>query len=258
MQDFAAGLLTDEAQQAAFSAGRQLRWGTGGEGTSTQTQSSGIGTTVLGQQNNSQISNSLGQNVEQAVDGMGDNGYNNSVGGMQKTGIGKTGLGIPSEEIKPEVLQHLNRDDQGAYGYLPKEGSAYEDFDFTDIDKVNEQRNIRIEYLQQSQQIQQEIDRLEFQGATRKEIATRVIDMRNQDKVDSRAEMSPQDRELLERRNIKLYNDPVGPTAEWLYERAKEKLKRQFPNPAEDEIWNEVIKGSIRKDAILNALLGLK
>ncbi|MES9699707.1 hypothetical protein ABWK42_21135 [Bacillus sp. JJ927] len=58
--------------------------------------------------------------------------------GIRKAGVGKTGEGIPLEEVKPDVLKQIHPDDNGAYGYLPNEGTAYHkpEYDFTDVDWV--------------------------------------------------------------------------------------------------------------------------
>jgi hypothetical protein len=56
-----------------------------------------------------------------------------SAEGISKTGAGKIGEGIPLEQVKPEVLKQIHFDKNGAYGYLPNKGTAYDrpEYDFT-------------------------------------------------------------------------------------------------------------------------------
>ncbi|WP_257132197.1 hypothetical protein [Bacillus pseudomycoides] len=178
--------------------------------------------------------------------------------GADKTGVGKTGEGIPFEEVKPHVLEQIYRDDRGVYGYLPKEGTPYAKYDFTDIEKVKQNRVIRKEYLEQSEKIQQEIDRIVQQGTPIDEIAKRVVDMRNQDKIAARAKMAPEELAPIEERNVRIYGNPIGPDAKWLFDSKKRKMLSQGLNPTDEEIWQSIIKSSMKKDDVLNTLLGLK
>jgi len=176
----------------------------------------------------------------------------------RKTGVGVTGEGIPLEEVKPDVLKQIYPDDTGIYGYLPKEGTPYAKYDFTDVEKVKQNQAIREEYLEQSKKIQEEIDKVVQQGVPKNEIADKVVNMRNQDKIAARAKMSPEELAPIEARNMKLYKNPVGPTAKQLFKNNKAKLLEMNPDIKDEEVWDLVIKSSMKKDDVLNTLLGLK
>jgi len=173
-------------------------------------------------------------------------------------GVGKAGEGIPLEEVKQHVLEQIYRDGNGVYGYLPKEGTPYAKYDFTDVEKVMKNRAIREEYLEQSMKIQDEIDRMTHQGIQIDEIADKVVHMRNQDKVAARAKMSPEELAPIEQRNMALYGNSVGPDAQWLFNDKKKKLLRAGLNPTDQEIWQSIIQSSMKKDDVLNTLLGLR
>ncbi|WP_273320591.1 hypothetical protein [Vallitalea guaymasensis] len=170
------------------------------------------------------------------------------------TGIGKTGKGIPQEKVSPEVLKQIEPDSNAAYGYSPKKGTPYEKYDFTDIEKANENRLIREDYLKQSKVIQNEIEEMTKAGASKQEIADKVVTMRNTDKVKARAKMPPEDLVPIEQRNLKIYGNKIGPDAEWLFK--KNKLK--FPNKTDIEIWDYIIESSMKKDKVINTLLGIE
>jgi hypothetical protein len=132
-------------------------------------------------------------------------------GASNATGVGKTGEGIPLEEIKPKVLEQIHPDDNAAYGYSPNEGTRYAKFDFTDVERAQGNRLTRVECLEQSKKIQSEIDNMVQKGAPKEEIANVVVNMRNQDKIAARANMTPEAVAELEVGNMKRYKDPVGP-----------------------------------------------
>lgn len=178
--------------------------------------------------------------------------------GGNKTGVGVTGEGIPLEEVKPDVLEQIYPDDTGAYGYLSKEGTRYAKYDFTDVEMAQKNRLIREEYLEQSQKIQNEYDKMVQEGASKEEIADCVVNMRNQDKVAARAKMTTEEVGELEAGNMKIYDNPVGPDAKWLFNKTKKDLLRKGVSATDDEIWKLVIEGSMRKDDVINTLLGLK
>ena len=177
---------------------------------------------------------------------------------IRKTGIGKTGEGIPLEEVSEKVLKEIHVDKKAAYGYSPNEGTTYSKYDFTDIEATKNNHIIRKEYLEQSRKIQEEIDLMVANGASKQEIANKVVEMRNQDKILSRAKMNPEDLAPIEARNMKMYGNKVGPDATWLFKSKKAKLEDLKLNPTDDEVWNAVINGSMKKDDVLNTLLGLK
>ena len=51
------------------------------------------------------------------------------------------------------------------------------------------------------------------------------MNMRNQDKIASRAKMSPEELAPIEARNMKIYENPIGPDAKWLFNKTKAKLE---------------------------------
>jgi hypothetical protein len=174
------------------------------------------------------------------------------------TGVGKTGEGIPLEEVKPKVLEQIHSDDNAAYGYSPNEGTRYAKFDFTDVERAKGNRSTRLEYLKQSKKIQNEIDNMEQKGASKEEIADVVVNMRNQDKIAARANMAPEAVAELEAGNMKIYQNPVGPDAKWLFDQKMKKMQKLDLNPTVEEVWDSVIKGSMKKDDVINTLLGIK
>ncbi|URZ04107.1 hypothetical protein [Clostridium felsineum] len=179
--------------------------------------------------------------------------------GISKTGIGKTGEGIHLEEVKAEVLKQIHPDDNGAYGYLPNEGTAYHkpEYDFTDVDWTKEMQNVRKDYLEASKQLEIDIERMTSEGFSKEDIAKHVVDARNQQKVTARANMTAEERVGLEARNIELYGNPIGPDSQWLFNKTKKKLTKEGSYINDDEIWSSIIKKSMKKDDVINTLLGL-
>lgn len=156
------------------------------------------------------------------------------------------------------MLDDIYPDPSGAYGYLPKEGTAYSNFDFTDVSKTKENQLIGIEYLEQTKKIEAKIADMEVKGSSTEEIANTVIEMRNQDKVAARAAMPLEEVAELEKRNIKRYGNPVGPDADWLFQTNKARLQKVNPDVSNEEVWEAVIKGALRKDEVINTLLGIQ
>lgn len=178
---------------------------------------------------------------------------------VRETGVGKTGEGIPLEEVKQAVLKQIHEDASGAYGYLPNEGSAYyrAEYDFTNIDWTKEMHSIRNDYLEASKQLEIDIERMTSEGFSRKEIADHVVNMRNQQKVTARENMKVEERVGLEARNIKDYGNPIGPDLQWLYSDNKKKLIKKGIYESEDQVWEIIISKSMKKDDVINTLLGL-
>ncbi len=99
---------------------------------------------------------------------------------------------------------------------------------------------------------------MEVKGSSTEEIANTVIEMRNQDKVAARAAMPLEEVAELEKRNIKRYGNPVGPDADWLFQTNKARLQKVNPDVSNEEVWEAVIKGALRKDEVINTLLGIQ
>ena len=184
---------------------------------------------------------------------------NLSYQGVSKAGIGKTGEGIPLEEVKPDVLKKIHHDDNGTYGYIPNEGTAYDNpkYDFTDIDWAKDMQNVRKDYLEASKQLEIDIERMTSEGFSKEDIAKHVVDARNQQKVTARANMTADERIGLESRNIELYGNPIGPDSQWLFNKTKKKLIKEGTYINDEEIWSIIIEKSMKKDDVINTLLGL-
>jgi len=103
-------------------------------------------------------------------------------------GTGKTGEGIPLEEVKPDVLKQIHADDNGAYGYLPNEGTAYNkpEYDFTNVEWTKEMQNVRKDYLEASKQLESDIEKMTSEGFSKEKIAEHVVEARNQQKKCSK------------------------------------------------------------------------
>ncbi|WP_237163363.1 hypothetical protein [Paenibacillus sp. BIHB 4019] len=174
-----------------------------------------------------------------------------------KTGVGATGEGIPIEKVKPKVLDDIYPDPSGAYGYLPKEGTAYSNIDFKDVNKAKDNQIIRKEYLEQTNKIEARIADMKANGSSAEEIAKTVVEMRNHDKVAARKAMAAEEVVELEKRNIKKYGNPIGPDADWLFQNIKIKMEKINPEVSDKAVWNAVIEGAMRKDEVINTLLGI-
>lgn len=179
--------------------------------------------------------------------------------GVSKAGVGKTGEGIPLEEVKPDVLKQIHPDDNGAYGYLPNEGTAYHtpEYDFTNVDWAKDMQNVRKDYLEASKQLEIDIERMTSEGFSKEDIAKHVVDARNQQKVTARANMTAEERVGLEARNIELYGNPIGPDSQWLFDKTKKKLFKEGKYISDNQIWEIIIEKSMVKDDVINTLLGL-
>ncbi|WP_199610820.1 hypothetical protein [Flocculibacter collagenilyticus] len=137
-------------------------------------------------------------------------------------------------------------DEKGVYGYLPKPGRRYssELYDFSDIEFVQRNRKIRLDYLLGSNVLEKAISKMRNEGASSEQIASRVVWQRNSQKVEARSLMTQQEVDILESGNIKRYGDPVGPTPQQLFEKYND--------------WDLVIEKSMKKDPEINMLLGIQ
>jgi len=147
--------------------------------------------------------------------------------------------------IVENELGGLVKDSRGVYGYLPKEGSRYYMFfdKFTDADWVARQRLIRQDYLNQSKVLEQTIVTMKANKKSTEQIARHVVEQRNLQKVEARAYMLPEEVEALEKGNLKRYGNPIGPSADDLFDSKGS--------------WDAVIESSMKKDPEINTLLGL-
>lgn len=140
----------------------------------------------------------------------------------------------------------LEKDPRGVYGYLPKENSSYFKFrdKFMDPVWVGKQRSIRIEYLKGSKKLEDAIRTMKAANKTPEEIARYVVEQRNLQKIEARKYMELDEIKVLEERNIRDYNDPVGPSPDDLFKKYGS--------------WEKVIEKSMVKDPEINRLLGLE
>ncbi len=92
---------------------------------------------------------------------------------------------------------------------------------------------------------------------SKEDIAKHVVDVRNQQKVTARANMTVEEKRGLEARNIKEYDNPIGPDSQWLFNKSKKKSIKEGTYINDDEIWCNVIKNFMKKDDVINTLLGL-
>jgi hypothetical protein len=179
-------------------------------------------------------------------------------GASEAAGVGVTGEGIPLERVKPNVLEEIHPDDKAAYGYSPNEGTRYAESNFTNVKKAQEARKIRQDYLDSSRDLQNNINKMELQGASKEEIARYAVDVRNQQKVFARAEMTPEEVAKLEKGNIERYHDPIGPTPDWIFDKTKASLIKARNYQSDGQVWGEVINKSMKKDDVINTLLGIE
>ena len=119
-------------------------------------------------------------------------------------------------------------------------------------------RDIRIDYLEASQQIENDIVKMQSKGFSKEDIANTVVNMRNQQKVTARENMTAVERAGLEERNIKNYGNPIGPTAKGLFDKIRESYIDQGIYQSDEQIWDIVIQKSMEKDDVINTLLGIK
>jgi len=96
------------------------------------------------------------------------------------------------------------------------------------------------------------------EGFSKVEIAEHVVEARNQQKITSRKDMTAEGRAALEERNIKIFGNPVGPTAESMYKKTKKSFIQEGIYKSDEQIWEIIIQKSMKKDDVINTLLGLK
>lgn len=80
-------------------------------------------------------------------------------------------------------------------------------------------------------------------GASAEDIARVLVPMRNAAKVATRGPAPPEKVAEWEARNMLKYNDPVGPTADYQFNKYGS--------------WEEVIKAAYRTDPVTDAAAGL-
>ena len=180
--------------------------------------------------------------------------------GGNRTGVDKTGLGIPIDKVDPIVLTDIYPSDNGAFGYLPKLGTRYDkpELDFTDVAKSINNQQIRLDYLKATEKLHLEVDQMIMDGKSKKEIAEYAVNQRNQQKIDARASMTSEQVVALEAGNIIKYKNPIGPTAQDQYDKVEKILEDLEIEKTTDEIWDMVTEKSFKKDEVIKTLLGIE
>jgi hypothetical protein len=177
---------------------------------------------------------------------------------IDRTGVGTTGEGIPIDRVEPEVLKEIHPDSNTAYGYSPNKGTAYEKYDFTNVEAAKRNRGIRTEYLDGSKKLDNEIKAMRAKGSSSEEIGHHVVNERNLQKAEARKHMSIKEIEILEERNIKKYKNPVGPEPGQAFKEQKKKLIRNGEYSSDSQVWDHVIEKAMEKDDAINTLLGIE
>lgn len=111
--------------------------------------------------------------------------------------------------------------------------------------------SIRQWYLKQLSQIPELNEQWTKDGVSLEERARRAWQFRHDRRLEARAMMeSEEEKELLRRRDVKIYGTPDGPTFEFLVERlTADRLEG-------NHIFEAVIKGSYRTNAGVDKELG--
>ncbi len=118
-------------------------------------------------------------------------------------------------------------------------------------------QKVRIYYLEASKQLESDIEKMTAEGFSKEDIAKHVVETRNQQKVIARQNMTAEERAGLEERNIKIYGNPIGPTAESMFNKTKDSYFDKGIYESDDQIWDIIIQKSMRKDDVINTLLEL-
>lgn len=177
-----------------------------------------------------------------------------------KTGVGTSGEGLLLKDIPDKVLNDILPDSSAFFGHLPKEGTRYDskDYDFKDKDFCRRNKVIREEYPKGSETLRKDIEIMRSEGKSSKEIGEYCVNTRNRQKVESRRHTLPEEVKKIEDGNIRIYINPVGPSPEQQFRHIKDKLIKSGEYESNEQVWQAVIEGSLRKDKVINTLLGIK
>jgi hypothetical protein len=96
------------------------------------------------------------------------------------------------------------------------------------------------------------------EGKSSREIGEYCVNTRNQQKIDSRRHMLPNEVKKIEDGNIERYQNPVGPSPQQQFNSVKKRLIKNGIYESDEQVWNAVIEGSMKKDNFINTLLGIK
>ena len=110
----------------------------------------------------------------------------------------------------------LVSDPRGVYGYLPTKESQFHPskwpVDWTNVDQVSKVRTTRLEYHAGLEKKQQFVDMLRSEGVSEHDIARKLVEMRNQDRLSHYK--TPEALKVVYQRNIDKYGNRTGPTFE--------------------------------------------
>ncbi|MEA1008628.1 WXG100 family type VII secretion target [Bacillus cereus] len=114
------------------------------------------------------------------------------------------------------------------------------------------------DYLEASKQLESDIEKMTSEGFSKEKIAEHVVEARNQQKNAARENMTVEERAGLEERNIKKYGNPIGPTAESMFNKIKDSYIDKGIYESDEQVLEIIIQKSMQKDDVINTLLGLK
>jgi len=149
----------------------------------------------------------------------------------------------------PKIAKEIESNSDTVYGYSPKKGSPLDKFgvDWTNQEQVASARAKRMEYLKNMEQkkvkLESEVAKLQSEGKSIEEIARKMSEKRNLDRMKSYDSSNSEGLAAMKERNIQQYGREEGPTPEQLFEKYGS--------------WEEVIYGSVRTSPAMDVLTGL-
>lgn len=149
----------------------------------------------------------------------------------------------------PKIAKEIESNSDAVYGYSPKKGSPLDKFgvDWTNQERVASARAKRMEYLKNMEQkkvkLESEVAKLQSEGMSIEEIARKMSEKRNLDRMKSYDSSNSEGLAAMKERNIQQYGREEGPTPEQLFEKYGS--------------WEEVIYGSVRTSPAMDVLTGL-
>ena len=171
-----------------------------------------------------------------------------SQNGSNKKPTEDKGTGKFDPLSNPKIAKEIESNSDAVYGYSPKKGSPLDKFgvDWTNQEQVASARAKRMEYLKNMEQkkvkLESEVTKLQSEGKSIEEIARKMSEKRNLDRMKS-YDSNPEGLAAMKERNIQQYGREEGPTPEQLFEKYGS--------------WEEVIYGSVRTSPAMDVLTGL-
>jgi hypothetical protein len=152
----------------------------------------------------------------------------------------------------PNAAKDIVENIDAVYGFSPKSGSSLDEYakiiDWTNSEQVAKARAERIEYHQHLEiekiRLEQKVNKLEKEGYIIKDIANIIVDERNESRIQTYLRNGNyKGLEAMKARNSRKYNNPSGPTAEFLFNKYGS--------------WEEVIFAAVRSNLGMDACTGL-